>query len=107
MTTRSSNLFSRPLHGLNLGSAPIPEINRWAIFKPSAKRGLSGTISLGIAEGLRLSEPKVLILLAGGSAFSGLFVRSDTESQRFCAIRRRQSRTHFGERGNWNNDRTS
>src|SRR3989442_1609623 len=28
----SANLFSRPLHGLRLGSRLIPAINRWAIL---------------------------------------------------------------------------
>src|SRR5216683_2837281 len=32
ITTRSFDLFSRPLHGLRLGLGRFPAMNRWAIF---------------------------------------------------------------------------
>src|SRR5258707_2871335 len=48
ITTRSGSLFSRPLHGLRLGSGR-PSDKSLGYFQPSAKRGLSGAYFLGKA----------------------------------------------------------
>ena len=38
ITVKSSNLFSRPLHGLRFGSGPIPSDKSLGYFRPSAAR---------------------------------------------------------------------
>jgi hypothetical protein len=80
---RSSNLFSRPLHGLRLGSDQSQAINRWAIFnRPLKADSVEPTFwAKPLAVHLKVFLRNLLINVSTSVAGVAVFHRSPSQSQ--------------------------